>query len=77
MIASPVDTSHKEISIVENNGQGMAPYMMSVGLYVACMAFTLMYPLFNDIEKAESGFKYWLSKASIWFAVKYFMWKNW
>lgn len=69
MIASPVDTSHKEISIVENNGQGMAPYMMSVGLYVACMAFTLMYPLFNDIEKAESGFKYWLSKASIWFAV--------
>ncbi|WP_285959151.1 YhgE/Pip family protein [Thomasclavelia spiroformis] len=69
MIASPVDTSHQEISIVENNGQGMAPYMMSVGLYVACMAFTLMYPLFNDIEKAESGFKYWLSKASIWFAV--------
>ena len=42
MIASPVDTSHQEISIVENNGQGMAPYMMSVGLYVACMAFTLI-----------------------------------
>ena len=69
MIASPVDTSHQEISVVENNGQGMAPYMMSVGLYVAAMAFTLMYPLFNDVEKAESGFKYWLSKASIWFAV--------
>jgi len=33
------------------------------------MAFTLMYPLFNDVEKAESGFKYWLSKASIWFTV--------
>ena len=58
MLASPVDTSHKEISTVENNGHGMAPYMMSVGLYVACMAFTLMYPLFNDVEKAESGFKY-------------------
>lgn len=69
MLASPVDTSHQEISTVENNGHGMAPYMMSVGLYVACMAFTLMYPLFNDIKKAESGFKYWLSKASIWFSV--------
>ncbi|MFR2720153.1 MAG: YhgE/Pip family protein [Thomasclavelia ramosa] len=69
MLASPVDTSHKEISTVENNGHGMAPYMMSVGLYVACMAFTLMYPLFNDVEKAESGFKYWLSKASVWFTV--------
>lgn len=69
MLASPVDTAHQEISTVKNNGHGMAPYMMSVGLYVACMAFTLMYPLFNDVEKAESGFKYWLSKASIWFAV--------
>ena len=34
-----------------------------------CMAFALMYPLFNDVEKAESGFKYWLSKASVWFTV--------
>lgn len=47
----------------------MAPYMMSVGLYVACMAFTLMYPLFNDIEKAKSGFRYWLSKATVWFTI--------
>lgn len=69
MMATPVDTAHQEISTVENNGHGMAPYMMSVGLYVACMAFTLMYPLFNDIEKAESGFKYWLSKATVWFSV--------
>lgn len=69
MLSTPVKVSHQEISTVENNGHGMAPYMMSVGLYVACMAFTLMYPLFNDIEKAESGFKYWLSKATVWFTI--------
>lgn len=69
MLSTPVKISHQEISTVENNGHGMAPYMMSVGLYVACMAFTLMYPLFNDIEKAESGFKYWLSKATVWFTI--------
>lgn len=69
MLATPIDTAHQEISTVENNGHGMAPYMMSVGLYVACMAFTLMYPLFNNLESAESGFKYWLSKASVWFSV--------
>lgn len=69
MLSTPVKISHHEISTVENNGHGMAPYMMSVGLYVACMAFTLMYPLFNDLEKAESGFKYWLSKATVWFTI--------
>lgn len=69
MLATPIKISHQEISTVENNGHGMAPYMMSVGLYVACMAFTLMYPLFNDVEKAKSGFKYWLSKATIWFTI--------
>lgn len=69
MLSTPVKVSHHEISTVENNGHGMAPYMMSVGLYVACMAFTLMYPLFNDIEKAKSGFKYWLSKATVWFTI--------
>lgn len=69
MLSTPVKVSHHEISTVENNGHGMAPYMMSVGLYVACMAFTLMYPLFNDIEKAKSGFRYWLSKATVWFTI--------
>lgn len=69
MLSTPVKLSHQEISTVENNGHGMAPYMMSVGLYVACMAFTLMYPLFNDIEKAENGLKYWLSKATVWFTI--------
>lgn len=69
MLSTPVNVSHQEISTVENNGHGMAPYMMSVGLYVACMAFTLMYPLFNNVKEASSGFKYWLSKASIWFTI--------
>lgn len=69
MVASPVATNHQEISKVENNGHAMAPYMMSVALYVAAMAFTLMYPLLNDIHNAESGFKYWLSKASVMYSV--------
>lgn len=72
MMASPVKLKHQEISTVENNGHGMAPYMMSVGLYVACMAFTLMYPLFNDLNESKNSFKYWLSKASVWFSISSF-----
>lgn len=69
MFAKPVGLSHSEISVVDNNGHAMAPYMMSVALYVACLSFALMYPLLKDVEKAKSGFRYWLSKASVWFSI--------
>ena len=45
MFASPVKTEHSQMSDVQNNGHAMAPYMMSVALYVACIAFCLMFPL--------------------------------
>lgn len=73
MLASPVVTNHQEISNVENNGTAMAPYMMSVGLYVACMAFTLMYPLLKNTSQTRSGFRLWLSKASVMYAVSTWM----
>lgn len=69
MVATPVETSHKEISKVENNGHAMAPYMMSVGLYVACLAFALMYPIRHGIKKAGNALKYWASKATVMYTV--------
>lgn len=69
MMAAPVETDHDEISTVTNNGHAMAPYMMSVALYVAALAFTLMYPIRKDIEKASSPLKYWMSKASVMYSV--------
>ena len=69
MIATPVDTTHDEVSVVENNGHAMAPYMMSVALYVAALAFTLMYPMRHGIKEAKDGFKYWASKATVMYIV--------
>ena len=69
MVATPVETSHKEISKVENNGHAMARYMMSVGLYVTCLAFALMYPIRHGIKKAENAWKYWASKATVMYTV--------
>ena len=69
MFASPVETRDAEISTVKNNGSAMAPYMMSVALYVAAMAFTLMYPLMNKIKRSKSGFRYWAGKASVMYIV--------
>ena len=69
MVSAPVEVDHKEISTVENNGHAMAPYMMSVALYVAALAFTLMYPIRHGIKNVENGFKYWLAKASVMYTV--------
>ncbi len=69
MMAEPVTTKDSAISVVDNNGSAMAPYMMSVALYVAAMAFTLMYPLLKNIQRAKSGLRYWAGKASIMYPV--------
>lgn len=53
MFAVPVKAKNVEYSHVDNNGHAMAPYMMSVGLFVACMAFTLMYPLMEKNEEVK------------------------
>lgn len=66
MFAEPVKVQGSELSAVPNNGHAMAPYMMSVGLYVGCIAFCLMYPLLkHSTPSVENGFKWWLSKASV------------
>lgn len=65
MIANPVEADESLMTNVDNNGNAMAPYMMCVGLWVACIAFCIMYPLTSYTGKMESGFKWWLSKASI------------
>lgn len=73
MLAQPVVTTHQELSNVENNGTAMAPYMMSVGLYVACMAFTLMYPLLKNTSKTTSGLRMWACRASVMYTVSTLM----
>lgn len=65
MMAAPVKTGNVEYSHVQNNGHAMAPYMMSVGLFVACIAFTVMYPLMEKNEEVKNGFQWWLSKAGV------------
>ncbi len=69
MFAAPVKAKNVEYSHVDNNGHAMAPYMMSVGLFVACMAFTLMYPFMEKNEEVKSGLQWWLSKVTVMAAV--------
>ncbi|MGN0368838.1 MAG: YhgE/Pip family protein [Wujia sp.] len=65
MFSDPVDTREETITKVENNGHAMAAYMMSVGLWVGCLAFCLMYPLVSYKGKFKNGFAWWASKAVV------------
>ncbi len=65
MFASPVETEKSELTEVSNNGHAMAPYMMSVALWVGCIAFCIMYPLTDYNGRLKSGISWWLSKATV------------
>lgn len=69
MFAAPVDIHETQITTVENNGHAMAPYMMSVALWVGCIAFSLMYPLTKYSGKLTSGIAWWASKASVLYLI--------
>lgn len=65
MFSSPVEDNGSQLTNVKNNGHGMAPYMMSVALWVAGIAFSIMYPLTKYHDQLKSGFSWWASKASV------------
>ncbi len=73
MFASPIIVSGTQITKVENNGHAMAAYMMSVGLWVACIAFTLIYPLMKYQGELKSGFLWWLSKSAVMYPISIIM----
>lgn len=65
MFVNPLTVEETQITTVENNGHAMAAYMMSVGLWVGCLAFCLMYPLVKYHDKLKNGLTWLMSKAII------------
>lgn len=69
MFSSPVEVKETMITTVLNNGHAMAAYMMSVALWVACIAFCIMYPLTEFEGELKSGIAWWASKATVLFPI--------
>lgn len=64
-IAQPATTKHQERDTAPNNGTGMAPYMISVSLFVGALAFNLMFDSYTPRRFPENGISWWASKANI------------
>ncbi|WP_245208170.1 YhgE/Pip domain-containing protein [Sediminibacillus dalangtanensis] len=65
MFSSPTKLLNDEVASVPNYGYGLAPYMMSVALFVGAVIFCLLFPIFKPHTVPTSGFAWWISKYSI------------
>ncbi|MBM6614899.1 YhgE/Pip domain-containing protein [Desemzia sp. RIT804] len=64
-VTDPVITNHTDKDEVANNGTSMAPYMMSVALFVGALTTNMMFDAFKPKEQPTSGIAWWASKMSI------------
>lgn len=66
MIASPAKTTQTKYSKVPNYGHALAPYFMSVSLFVGCLVFNFVYPIRKIADrKNASARKWYLSKVVV------------
>lgn len=59
MFASPVKSTETFASEVPNNGHAMAAYMMAVGLWVACLAYCIMFNPYETPLKGKNALAAW------------------
>lgn len=66
MFASPVSLSKTEYSSVDNYGSGLAPYFLSVSMFVGALAFNVTYSMSRVNKKLEKYRSIWHSKMTAW-----------
>ncbi|MBB6635142.1 YhgE/Pip family protein [Cohnella thailandensis] len=62
MFAGPVSLSENKLANIPNYGTGMAPYFLSLGLYVGVLMSTVILPLRDAAGRVRSGWRWYLSK---------------
>ncbi|MBL1069489.1 YhgE/Pip domain-containing protein [Ligilactobacillus salivarius] len=65
MFAAPTTLKHKNYSYVPNYGYALAPYMLSVALYVGALVFNLVYPIRRLSTPDGSATEWFFSKVAI------------
>lgn len=65
MISEPTTITKDKFSNVPNYGHALAPYVLSLALYVGCLVFNFVFPIRKIAIKEKSAFEWWLSKVSV------------
>ncbi|KRK63659.1 hypothetical protein FC72_GL001263 [Companilactobacillus tucceti DSM 20183] len=61
-IIDPIKLVHHDSTYVKNNGTSMAPYLMSVALFVGCITLNIIYDTYTPHNDPKNGLAWWLSK---------------
>ncbi|OCA87498.1 YhgE/Pip domain-containing protein [Pseudobacillus wudalianchiensis] len=67
MMAEPVKVDKEVQHHVPNYGTGIAPYFLSLGLFVGALMLTIVFPLRDPAEQPSSGFRWFIGKTGIMF----------
>ncbi|SHO53907.1 YhgE/Pip domain-containing protein [Anaerocolumna xylanovorans] len=65
MIAEPSTLSETKYSEVPDYGHALAPYVLSLSLYVGCMLFNFIYPIRKVAVKGKPVIQWWFAKLSV------------
>ncbi|MDQ6423350.1 YhgE/Pip domain-containing protein [Paenibacillus sp. LHD-117] len=63
MFAEPIQLDVERMTDVPNYGTGLAPYFLSLGLYVGALLITIVYSVREPAIKPQSGWSWFWSKA--------------
>ncbi|MGO4547578.1 YhgE/Pip family protein [Paenibacillus sp. 2TAB23] len=63
MFSDPVKLDVEKITEVDNYGTGLAPYFLSLGLFVGAMLLTIVYSVREPAVRPDSGWSWFWSKA--------------
>jgi putative membrane protein len=69
MMAEPVNVEKKAFHDVPNYGTGMAPYMLSLGLFVGAIMLTIIFPLKEPPEQPKSARSWFAGKLGVFVLV--------
>ncbi|MFC2574544.1 MAG: YhgE/Pip family protein [Candidatus Saccharimonas sp.] len=64
-MASPVKSETTKQGDVPNYGYALAPYVLSLSLFVGAIALNIIYPIRKTFAEQENAFRWWLAKSSV------------
>lgn len=65
MMGNPVKVDKKEVNKVPNYGTGLAPYFLSLGLFVGALLLTIVFNVKNPVITPKNGFLMFTSKFGV------------
>lgn len=64
-MAKPVSSETNARGDVPNYGYALAPYVLSLSLFVGALAVNVIYPIRKTFAEQENAFRWWIAKVSV------------